>query len=410
MSEAPEHIVIVGAGHGGGSVAAFLRQYGWKGAITLIGDEPIPPYHRPPLSKAWLTGNADAASLTLRPPNYYSTQDITLRLSSRVAAIDRAARRVVLEDGQAVTYDRLILALGSRARRLNLPGVGLAGILELRNAADADALKAALGPGRRLAIIGGGFIGLEAAASARTLGAEAVVIEREARVLARVAGFPLSGFFADYHRRHGVGLELEATVAGFDGRNGAVGGVRLADGRVIPCDAVLVGVGGIANTELAEAAGLACGNGIIVDQAARTSDAAIYAIGDCTDRPLPLYQRRVRLESVPNALEQAKQAAADLCGRVPPAPEVPWFWSDQYDLKLQIAGLPFDTAEIILRGDPASGQFALFHLTADGMIQAVEAINAAPEFMIGKALIGNRRQIDRDKLRDPRVSMKEIAA
>lgn len=410
MSEAGEHVVVVGAGHGGGSVVAFLRQFGWKGPITLIGDEPIPPYHRPPLSKAWLKGEADSTSLALRPPIFYADRAIALRLSCRVAAVDRATQRVTLDTGEALAYDRLILALGSRPRKLALPGSDLPGILELRSAADADRLKAALGPGRRLAIIGGGYIGLEVAASARALGAEAIVIEREERVLARVAGADLSAFFESYHRRQGVVFDLAAQVAGFDGDAGGVTGVRLAGGRVIPCDAVLVGIGGVANDELARAAGLDCGNGIVVDAAARSSDPQIYAIGDCTNRPLPLYQRHGRLESVPSALEQAKQAAADLCGRAPPAPEVPWFWSDQYDLKLQIAGLPFDAVSTVRRGDPESGGFAVFHLDADARVQSVEAINAAAEFMAGKSLIASRKPVDRDRLADRGVSIKDVAA
>ncbi|MEI9985290.1 MAG: FAD-dependent oxidoreductase [Aliidongia sp.] len=410
MSETTGHIVIIGGGHGGGSAAAFLRQFGWTGPITLISDEPIAPYHRPPLSKAWLKGEADGHSLALRPASFYVDKEVTLRLSTRVTAIDRTAKRVVLEGGETVPYDRLILALGSRPRKLDLPGAELDGVLELRSAADADKLKAALGPGKRLAIIGGGYIGLEAAASGRALGAEVVVIERESRVLARVACHPLSDFFEDYHRRHGVVLELEAGVGGFEGKDGHVTGVRLADGRVIACDAVLVGVGGIANDEIARTAGLECLAGIVVDETARTSDPVIHAIGDCTNRPMPLYHRHGRLESVPNALEQAKQAAADLCGRTPPAPEVPWFWSDQYDIKLQIAGLAHDVAELIVRGDPATARFSVFHLTKDGVVQAVEAINSASEFMAGKSLIGKRQPIDREKLRDPNVSMKEIAA
>ena len=201
MAAAGDPIIIVGGGHGGGSVAAFLRQYGWTGPVTLIGDEPIPPYHRPPLSKAWLTGEADAESLALRPPNFYTDRHVTLRLSTRVAGLDRAARQVILDTGESLAYGRLILALGSRARRLELPGVGLAGIFALRSAADAEGLKAALGPGRRLAIIGGGYIGLEVAASARALGTAVVVIERESRVLRRVASASLAAFFEAYHRR-----------------------------------------------------------------------------------------------------------------------------------------------------------------------------------------------------------------
>jgi 3-phenylpropionate/trans-cinnamate dioxygenase ferredoxin reductase subunit len=409
-SAAGEHIVIVGGGHGGGSAAAFLRQFGWKGPITLVGEEPIAPYHRPPLSKAWLKGEADGDSLALRPVRFYADRDVALRLSTRVAAIDRAAQRIATEAGEAILYDRLILALGSRARKLDLPGAGLPGVLELRSAADADRLKAMLGPERRLAIVGAGYIGLEVAASARALGCGVTIIEREARVLARVACPALSAFFEAYHRRQGVAFELGAHIAAIDGTDGRVTDIRFADGRVIAADAVLVGIGGVANDDLAQAAGLDCRNGIVVDAAARTSDPAIYAIGDCTNRPLPLYNRHLRLESVPNALEQAKQAAADLCGRAPPAPEVPWFWSDQYDLKLQIAGLPLDVAHTVLRGDPASAAFALFHLDADDRIQAVEAVNAAASFMAGKSLIGSRKPVARDKLGDLGIPMKDIAA
>jgi 3-phenylpropionate/trans-cinnamate dioxygenase ferredoxin reductase subunit len=403
------HVVVIGAGHAGGSAASFLRQYGWAGPITLIGEEPIGPYHRPPLSKDWLKGEADAVSLALKPASFYPEHRIDLRLATRASAIDRVARRIAIEDGDGLTYDHLILALGSRARRLDLPGRELAGVLELRTAADADRLKAALGPGRHLVVIGGGYIGLEVAASARALGAAATIIEREERVLARVACEALSRFFQSYHQKQGVDLELATQVSGLEGNDaGEVTGVRLADGRLLPCDTVLIGVGGVANDELARSAGLACDNGILVDHAARTGDPAIYAIGDCTRRPMPLYDRIWRLESVPNALEQAKHAAADLTGRPAPAPEVPWFWSDQYDLKLQIAGVSFDAAHVVIRGLVVHGQFAAFHLAADNRILAVEAVNAPAEFMAGRILIGKRMSVDPERLRDPAVPMKEL--
>jgi 3-phenylpropionate/trans-cinnamate dioxygenase ferredoxin reductase subunit len=287
--------------------------------------------------------------------------------------------------------------------------VDLNGVLELRTTADAEQLKQALGPGKRLAVVGGGYVGLEAAASARKLGSEAVIIEKEARCLARVACEPLSTFFQDYHRSHGVVFELAAGVERFEGEDGRVTGVRLSDGRVIPCDAALVGVGAIANDEMAREAGLPCENGIVVDLEARTADPAIFAIGDVTWRPLPLYDRSFRLESVPNALEQAKQAAAVIAGHAQPKPEVPWFWSDQYDLKLQIAGIPFDADNLIIRGDPGAAKFAIFHLKGDEL-RAVEAVNAPPEFMMGKQLIASKRPVARDKLADPTISMKEVAA
>jgi 3-phenylpropionate/trans-cinnamate dioxygenase ferredoxin reductase subunit len=393
------HVVIIGAGHAGGSAAALLRQYGWKGPITLIGAEPVPPYQRPPLSKAWLKRQADAAGLALRPATFYPTNAIALRLATPAIAIDPRNRAVTLGSGERLGYDYLVLATGARPRMLPIPGHDLAGVLALRSMADADLLQAALTQGSRLVVIGGGYIGLEVAASARALGVAVTVIEREQRLLARVASLPLSEFFARAHAANDVRILCGASTVAIEGAAGGVAGVRLADGTSLPCDIVLVGVGAAPDDALARAAGLACDDGIIVDLAARTSDPRIHAIGDCTRRPLPLYARTGRLESVPNALEQAKQAAADLCGRPPPAPEVPWFWSDQYAIRLQIAGLPFDADDIVLRGDPADGKFAAFHLAADGAIQAVEAVNAPAEFMAGRLMIARRQRTTAAALR-----------
>ncbi len=401
-------VMIVGAGHAGGTAAALLRQFGYAGPITLVGEEPLAPYQRPPLSKAWLKGETDAESLALKPDSFYEEAGVALLKGEHVTAIDRTARRIVLASGATRPYDILILATGARARRLALPGADLDGVLVLRSAADAEALKARLGPGKRLAVIGGGYIGLEAAASARALGAQAVVLEREPRLLARVAGQTLSDFFTAYHRARGVDVRLGVQIEGFVGE-GEVRGVRLAGGEIVPCDAALVGVGAIPNSELAEAAGLDCDNGVVVDLEARTSDPAIFAIGDVTRRPLPHYGRVARLESVANALEQARQAASAITGRPAPAPEVTWNWSDQYDLKYQIAGLPFEADAVVTRGDPATGRFALFHMAGE-VIQAVEAVNAPAEFMGGRQLIAQRRPVSRARLADPSVSMKEVAA
>lgn len=402
-------VVIVGAGHAGGSVAAFLRQYGHEGRIVLIGDEPLLPYQRPPLSKAWLKGEADADSLSLKPADWYAENNVMLRLGGVAERINRSEKTVTLASGEVIPYDFLVLATGARARELPIPGSDLTGVLALRTAADAELLKNALGRDKRLAVVGGGYVGLEAAASARALGSHAMVIEREGRVLARVACETLSHFFQDYHGEHGVAFELNAGVAAFEGQDGHVTGVRFTDGRIVACDVALVGVGAVPNDELAKDAGLSTVNGVVVDLEARTDDPSIFAIGDVSHRPLPLYDRQFRLESVPNALEQAKQAASAILGRPGPAPETPWFWSDQYDLKLQIAGLPFDADRQVVRGDVAAAKFAVFHLKGD-LVQAVEAVNAPPEFMAGKQLIAKRTPVDVNKLADPSVSMKEVAA
>ncbi|MBU2378240.1 MAG: FAD-dependent oxidoreductase [Alphaproteobacteria bacterium] len=396
-------ILIIGAGHAGGSVAAFLRQYGHEGPIVLVGEEDAPPYQRPPLSKAWLKGEADLEALLLRPLSFYAEQNIDFRPSTVAVSVDPEAKTVAFHDGTSEPYDVLVLATGSTARKLPVPGGDHPDLLELRTLKDAERLKAVLGPGRRLAVVGGGYVGLEAAASARALGAEAVVIERAPRVLARVASETLSAFFTAQHRARGAEIITGAEVVAV-----AHDGVTLADGSTVQADAVLVGVGALACDSLARSAGLRCDDGVVVDDQARTSDPAIFAVGDMTRRPIPVHGGvSHRLESVPNALEQAKQAAAAIVGRPGPAPEVPWFWSDQYDFKLQIAGLPFDADRQVVRGDPSAGGFAVFHLNGDRVV-CVEAVNAPPEFMAGKQLIGKATPVDPAKLADVSVSMKAV--
>lgn len=410
MSDSTAHVVIVGAGHAGGTAAALLRQYGHEGPITLVGEEPIAPYQRPPLSKAWLKGEADADSLALKPLEFYAEHDIDFRPGVAAVKLGRSAKKVVLSDGSEIAYDKLILATGARAIALPIPGADLEGVLFLRTAADAEALKAQVGPGKRLAVVGGGYIGLEVAASGRALGAEVVVLEREERILARVACEALSDFFTGYHEKQGVTFELGCSVVAFEGQGGRVTGVKLADDRVVSCDAVVVGVGATPNDEVARDSGLECARGVVVDLDARSvTDPNIFAIGDVAHRPMPIYDRMFRMESVPNALEQAKQAASAIVGRPRPAGECPWQWSDQFDLKLQIAGYAFDVDEVLVRGDPASAKFAVFHLKGD-QVQSVEAINSPPEFMMGKLLILSRKPVNKARLADPTVSMKEVAA
>ncbi|WGD51133.1 FAD-dependent oxidoreductase [Bradyrhizobium sp. CB1650] len=405
---AQPRIVIVGAGQAGGTLAALLRQYGHAGPITLIGDEPIPPYQRPPLSKAWLKGETAAERLALKPLKFYVDKFIDFRPNVRAVKLERSARKVQLSGGTEVGYDFLALATGARAIALPIPGANLEGVMFLRTAADAVTMKAEVGPGKRLAVIGAGYIGLEVAASGRALGAEVVVLEREARPLPRVVCEVLSTFVRKYHEKHGVKFELGVKARSFEGDGRRITGVRLADGRLIRCDAAVVGIGAHPNDELAAEAGLQTARGIVVDLEARTSDPYVFAIGDVAHRPMPIYGRMFRMESVPNALEQAKQAAAAIVGRPPPAGEVPWQWSDQYDLKLQIAGYPFDVDETVVRGDPARDKFAVFHLMGN-KLQSVEAINAPAEFVVGRQLIGSRKAVDKRRLADPTVSMKEFS-
>lgn len=402
-----KHIVIVGAGHAGGTVAAMLRQLAHKGRITLIGEEMLAPYQRPPLSKDFLKGLVDIESLKLKHDEFYTAHAIDLKLNVAVEAIDPLTKTVRCQTGEILAYDILIIATGARARPLDVPGHDLAGIFTLRNVADAQALRRALEPGCRLAIIGGGYVGLEVAASARALGVEVTVLERDTRVLARVASPVLSEFFTEQHRAHGVEILCGVNLLGFEGCQGKLSGIRLSDGRLISCDSALVGIGAQPNEEIARRAGLACPGGIEVDEAARTSDPFIYAIGDVTFRPLPLYgSHKCRVESVPSAIEQAKQVAHAIVGRPPPPPEVPWFWSDQYNIKLQIAGIAIGANQNILRGTRADGKFSVFHLRGDHVV-AVEAINSTPDFMLGRQLIARKTPILANNINDISKPLKE---
>jgi 3-phenylpropionate/trans-cinnamate dioxygenase ferredoxin reductase subunit len=401
------HIVIAGAGHAGGAAAAFLRQYGFGGDITLVGEEPDLPYQRPPLSKGWLLGDAQLDDVTLRPAAFYEENRIALQLGRRITSLDRRAQCIHLDSGRNIGYDRLVIASGCSPIWPPIPGADTDGVTVLRSVRDAARLKAALGPAADLVIIGGGYVGLEVAASARLLGANVTVVERAPRVLARVAHPALSDLLTRIHARHGVRIETDRCVARIDSAAGSVHQVQLDDGRTIPCDTVLIGVGGQPNDAFARAAGLVCDDGIVVDLQARTSDPYIFAIGDVTRRPLPLYERMARLESVPNAIEQARQAACAITGRPAPAPEVPWQWSNQYDLKIQIAGYPYGADQVVVRGNPEADALALFHFGGDRLL-AVEAVNAPAEFMAGRQLIGRKAGLDKNKLADLSLTMKQL--
>lgn len=381
------HAVIIGAGHAGGTLATLLRQYGHAGPITLVGSEELPPYQRPPLSKAWLQQDLAADELLLRPARAYADEAITLRLGVRAVAIDTAGRQVALNDGSTLRYDQLVLATGAAPRWLALPGDQRSGVVYLRDMGDAAALRTHLHTGRRLAIIGGGYVGLEVAATARKLGVQVDVIEREGRLLSRSASAQMAQHLQQLHAGRGVVFHFNASVTAILGKGPEdITGLRMADGTRLDCGAVLIGVGAAPNTELVQAMGLDCAGGIAVDAEGRTALPGIYAIGDATRRPVVGHAGLHRLESVPSALEQARRAACAITGRALPAHETPWFWSDQYDSKLQIAGLPGHGDQTELRGDPDSGRFAVVHLRG-GQLCAAECVNSPGEFMAARKAI-----------------------
>ncbi|MBY0288398.1 NAD(P)/FAD-dependent oxidoreductase [Mycolicibacterium gadium] len=391
-----ERALIVGASHAGAQLAASLRQGGWTGEIVLIGEESALPYQRPPLSKAYLAGKSTLDELAIRSAEFYTKQRIQL-LDATVEAIDRSVGHLSLSTGDALPYDKLALCTGARPRRLPTPGADLAGVFYLRTAADVEMIREATSPGRRAVIVGGGYIGLETAASLRTLGLEVTVLEATERVLERVTAPEVSAFFERIHREEGVNIRTGALVEALSG-DGWVREVILASGESIPADLVIVGIGIEPNTELAAAAGLAVDNGVVIDDHARTSDPDIVAAGDCASHHMARYGRRIRLESVPSAAEQAKVAAATVCGKSKKIAALPWFWSDQYDLKLQIAGLNTGYDEVVLSGDPTRDRdFTCFYLRAGELI-AADCINVPRDFMFSKRVITQQVAIDRAEL------------
>ena len=401
-------IVIVGGGHAAGQAAASLRQEGYAGRIVVLGEEPHPPYQRPPLSKQYLAGEYGLEKVHLRPPRFYESKDIEVRCGVRVEGVDAKASTVVCADGESIAYEKLLLATGARARKLAIAGSDLAGIHTLRTIADVDAIRERFKPGRRIAIVGGGYIGLEVAAVAVGHGLQAAVLEMEERILKRVATEWTSAFYARCHAESGVDIRCGAEVRAFKGEGGQLRAVVCANGERVEADLAIVGVGIEPNVELAREAGLRCDDGIVVDECTRTSDPNVHAVGDCANHPNPLLERRLRLESVPNAMEQSRVAAANLAGQRKPYAAVPWFWSDQYDMKLQMAGFPREDDDCVMRGEAQARQFARFYFRS-GKLAAAEAVNCAREFMAARQLIG-KTVAGFERLADPATDLKAVLA
>jgi 3-phenylpropionate/trans-cinnamate dioxygenase ferredoxin reductase subunit len=375
---APQGVVIVGAGQAGAQAAFTLRDQGFRGPITLVGEEPQLPYQRPPLSKKFLSGQLSVERLLLRPHSAYLEQSIHLHLHSRVLAIDRARQRVHVQNGRPIPYDMLLLAIGSRPKGANVPGARANGVHYLRTLQDAFGLRKHLNIGTRLAVVGGGYVGLEVAATARALGAAVVVFEADDRIMKRVTSSAIANYFTRLHAANGVEIHCGAMVEAFDAGERLEG--IFVDGKRWSADTVLIGVGAQPNVELAEACGLACDTGIIVDEYCRTSDPRIFAAGDCTSHYNVHFRSRLRLESVQNAVDQATCAALNMVGRSTAYRDVPWFWTQQYDCKLQSVGMCTDYEEIETRGAAASGRLALLYY-AGGELIGCDAINLPREFM-----------------------------
>jgi 3-phenylpropionate/trans-cinnamate dioxygenase ferredoxin reductase subunit len=407
-SQAP--ILIVGAGQAGVQIAESLRQEGYADDLLLIGNEPHPPYQRPPLSKKWLLEPGAHSALALRGAEALQRRRIDLRLDTPVAAIDRAASQLMLESGERLDYSRLALATGALARALTLPGAALGQVLTLRSIADSVAIRAAIcgcaAAGRPVVVIGGGFIGLEVAATARKLGAAVTVLEGLPRLMSRVTAPIVSEAFERVHRAHGVELVFGAQVTQLRGAAGGVEAVCTSDGREYPAGCVIVGIGAVPDDRLAVAAGLACDRGILVDDCARTSDASIVAAGDCTARRLA-DGRLLRLESVQNAVEQAKSAAATLLGRERPFVAAPWFWSDQYDVKLQMVGLSLGYDQVVTRGDLQKPAFSAFYFRA-GRLIAVDSLSRVQDHMQSKRLLDHGLSPTPEQAADPQFELQSL--
>ena len=409
-TQPPATVVIVGTGQGGFQAALSLRELGFTGRVVLLGDERELPYQRPPLSKAYLTGKADPEGILLRPERFYAEHQLDLRVGERAAAIDRGARQVVLTSGERLPYDHLVLATGARNRALAMPGDGLDGMFQLRSLAEAEALRRRLDRVQRVAVVGAGFIGLEFAAVAAQRGLAVTVIEAASRVMARAVSEPVSEFFRVAHERLDVGFVLGAAVVEIIAAGGRVTGVATAEGQHVPADLVLVGIGVLPNTGLAAEAGLTIANGILVDEHLLTRDPAISAIGDCA--AFPCHHAAdcgaVRLESVQNAVDQARCVAARLLGRPAPYTSLPWFWSEQGPLKLQIAGLATPHEQTVLRGDPEQGGFSVFCFRGP-RLAGVESVNRPLDHMLARKLLASGAGLTPEQAADPCFDLKGAA-
>ena len=397
--------IIAGAGHAGGQTAISLRQAGYEGRIIVCGAEPVPPYQRPPLSKKYLSGELARERVFLRPESFYSRNGIELRLGHAVRSVDPAQRTVELEGDDPLSFTDLVIATGSRPRRLDVPGSDLGNVFYLRTLEDADAIRNTLVAGRKLVVVGGGYIGLELASTAKGLGLEVCVVEAADRILGRVTAPEMSGYYTRAHRARGVDVRLSTAVDAFEG-DGTVRHVNCG-AETIPADVVVVGIGVVPEVGLAESAGIVCDDGIVVDERCATSAVQIHAVGDCTRHPNPVLGRTLRLESVHNALEQARTAASNIAGTPAKYEQVPWFWSDQFDLKLQMVGMSQGYDTIVQRGSMDADDFAMFYLK-DGVLIAVDAVNRPREFMACRKLVPERPRIDPEKLADESIPMQEM--
>lgn len=402
----PGSCVIIGASHAAGQLVVSLRQNGWDGDITLIGDEAHPPYHHPPLSKDYLSDEKTREELLIRPVEAYEAANIVLKLMTRVTNIDRDAQAVLTSQGDVIAYDKLILATGARVRKLPIEGAELAGVYYLRDMNDVTQIKSSVLSGKRAVIIGGGYIGLETAASLTKMGVSVTVLEAMPRILQRVTAPELSTFYKRVHTEEGVHIAENVMVSKISQADESLV-VTDKDGQDYKADFVIIGIGVIPNTELADAAGLECGNGIIVNEFCQTTDEDVYAAGDVTWHYNIKYDRHLRLESVPNATEQAKIVASHICGKAKAYDSLPWFWSDQFDLKLQIAGLSEGYDELIIRGDSETGRsFAAFYFKGDRIL-AVDAVNAPREFAMTRMVLMQGKTLDKQKVADENLALKE---